>query len=90
MAQTVRHTEAMYPGLAKEVEGSQSFSWARDPWSKGELSQFNPGQYKTLGALAGAEGRIHFAGEHTSNWGGWMEGALESAVRCVGEISLRG
>lgn len=32
-----------------------------------------------------AEGRIHFAGEHTSLYSGWMQGALESAQRAAAE-----
>ena len=33
-----------------------------------------------------AERRVHFAGEHTSLWIAWMNGALESAERVVSEI----
>jgi monoamine oxidase len=33
------------------------------------------------------EGRIHFAGEHTSAWHGWMNGALESGNRAAEEIN---
>jgi len=40
-----------------------------------------------LDTLAAVEGRIHFAGEHTSPWTGWMQGALESARRVVREIN---
>jgi monoamine oxidase len=29
---------------------------------------------------------VHLAGEHTSLWIAWMNGALESAERVVGEI----
>jgi monoamine oxidase len=36
--------------------------------------------------MAPAEGRIFFAGEHTSVWGGSLEGALESAERSVREV----
>jgi monoamine oxidase len=32
------------------------------------------------------ERRVHFAGEHTSLWIAWMNGALESAERVVEEI----
>ena len=32
------------------------------------------------------EGRVYFAGEHTSLWIAWMNGALESAERVVAEI----
>jgi monoamine oxidase len=32
------------------------------------------------------QGRLHFAGEHTSAWMGWMEGALQSGERAAREI----
>lgn len=89
IGKTVRHVDSIYPGLSHDVEGGQTYSWAQDPWARGGFAQFNPGQYKKWGLMARAEGRIHFAGEHTSNWSGWMEGALDSAHRCVGEISSR-
>ena len=38
-------------------------------------------------ALARPEGQLHFAGEHTSLWTGWMQGALESARRVVKEVN---
>jgi monoamine oxidase len=36
--------------------------------------------------LASAESGLHFAGEHTSVWTGWMEGALESGERAAREV----
>jgi monoamine oxidase len=36
--------------------------------------------------IAPAEQRIFFAGEHTSSWVGFLEGALESAERVVREV----
>lgn len=36
--------------------------------------------------LNSPEGRIHFAGEHTATWMGFIEGALESAEQAVREI----
>jgi monoamine oxidase len=36
--------------------------------------------------LARPEDRLHFAGEHTSSWNSWMEGALESGERAAREI----
>jgi monoamine oxidase len=33
-----------------------------------------------------SEGRVHFAGEHTAPWNGWMEGALWSGERAAQEI----
>jgi monoamine oxidase len=37
--------------------------------------------------LARAEGRVHFAGDHTSAGPGWMQGAVESGLRAAQEIS---
>ena len=36
--------------------------------------------------IAPPEGRIHFAGEHTALWSGFIEGALESAERVISEF----
>jgi monoamine oxidase len=37
-------------------------------------------------AMRRTEGRVHFAGEHTSLWMTWMNGALESGERAAREI----
>jgi monoamine oxidase len=37
-------------------------------------------------AIVEPEDRLHFAGEHTSSWMGWMEGALESGERAAREV----
>jgi monoamine oxidase len=37
--------------------------------------------------LAAPEGRIHFAGDHTSSRPGWMQGALDSGLRAAGEVA---
>jgi monoamine oxidase len=48
---------------------------------------FRPGQLRSLGPwIAKPEGRVHFAGEHTSPWIGWMQGALQSGLRAAREI----
>ena len=36
--------------------------------------------------MARPENGIHFAGEHTSPWTGWMEGALQSGERAAREV----
>jgi monoamine oxidase len=41
---------------------------------------------RLLEHVARPEGRVHFAGEHTSNWPGWMQGALESGERAALEV----
>ncbi|MBA2646369.1 MAG: FAD-dependent oxidoreductase, partial [Pyrinomonadaceae bacterium] len=33
------------------------------------------------------EGRVHFAGDHTSAWIRWMQGALHSGLRVAREVN---
>jgi monoamine oxidase len=77
----------IFPELGDAFEGGVSYSWATDPWQRGAFALHAPGQIGFIDTLAAREGRIHFAGEHTSVWTGWMQGALESARRVVNEIN---
>lgn len=83
----LQHLERMYPGIRSHVTGAVSKSWDDDRWSKGAYAQFKPTQLTNLLPEARRpEGRIHFAGEHTSAWSGWMQGALESGVRAADAV----
>lgn len=65
-------------------------SWARARYALGEAAMFTPGQLHELHpATRTVEGRVHFAGEHTSLKPAWIEGALESAVRTFLEVNAR-
>jgi monoamine oxidase len=65
-------------------------SWARARYALGEAAIFTPGQlHEHHGATRTVEGRVHFAGEHTSLKPAWIEGALESAVRAGLEVHGR-
>jgi monoamine oxidase len=78
----------VFPGLEADLEHSLSFSWQRNPWSRGAYSELRPGQaYGFAHALPRREGRIHFAGEHTSTEPGWMHGALASGYRAAKEVN---
>lgn len=78
------------PGLAAGFSG-RAFTdhWVADPWTRGSYAAFLPGQFTKYYGYAGRpEGAIHFAGEHTATANqGYLEGAVESGVRCAREIS---
>jgi monoamine oxidase len=72
----------------KQLNFSISQIWHTDEWARGAFTYFEPGQMATLLPVAQQpEGRIHFAGEHTSAWHGWMNGALESGNRAAEEVN---
>jgi|ERR1041384_617613 monoamine oxidase len=78
----------LFSRLKKQYTGGTSYVWHEDPWARGGFTYFEPGQMATLLPIAQrAEGRIHFAGEHTSAWHGWMNGALESGNRAAQEVN---
>ena len=62
--------------------------WEMEPWSRGGYAMFDPGYAPGLrGWLSKPEGRIFFAGEHTSTTGqGYMNGAVESGHRAAAEV----
>jgi monoamine oxidase len=77
----------IFPELAETFEGGVAHCWGLQRWQQGSFALHNPGQIGFLDVLGKREGRLHFAGEHTSAWSGWMQGALESARRVVREIN---
>ena len=76
-----------FPAIRSQFEKGFVQRWALDPWSRGAFPVFKPGEMSTLmPVMAGPENGIHFAGEHTSSWTGWMEGALQSGERAAREV----
>lgn len=87
----LRQMGNLFSGLDNQYTGGTSHIWHEDPWARGGFTYFEPGQMATLLPIAQRpEGRIHFAGEHTSAWHGWMNGALESGNRAAEEVNNAG
>jgi monoamine oxidase len=86
---TLDQVETIYPGARENFEGGVSKCWDEDEWARGGTAYYKPGQFSSLlPHVARPEGRIHFAGEHTSVWiDGWMQGALESGNRVAREVN---
>jgi monoamine oxidase len=81
--------EPVYPGTAAAYSGrAYEDHWALDPWAMGAYSYYRVGQAATYARLAAApEGRIHFAGEHTSRkFQGFLEGAVISGERAARQL----
>ena len=77
----------VHPGLQDYAENIVTKSWDKDPWAKGAYFLARPGQMAELFPhVATPEGRVFFAGEHTSPWPAWMQGALQSGVRAAREV----
>jgi monoamine oxidase len=85
----LEQVEMIYPGMREHFEGGVTKCWDEDEWARGASAYYKPGQFSSLlPHVARPEGRIHFAGEHTSVWiDGWMQGALESGNRVAREVN---
>jgi len=76
-----------YPNLQESIEATYQWCWGDQPFARGAYAVFNVGQVLPWGKIARApEGRMFFAGEHTSAFPGWMQGAIESGLRAAKEI----
>nr|XP_023408279.1 L-amino-acid oxidase-like [Loxodonta africana] len=61
--------------------------WSQDPYSMGGFVSFTPYQYVDYAReLSQPEGRVHFAGEHTSLPHGWIDTAIKSGLRAARSI----
>jgi monoamine oxidase len=84
----IEQVERVFPGLRTQVEYASSQCWDNDPWSGGATRLMGVGQVTAFHSEAGRpEGHIHFAGEHTSTWFAWMNGAIESGSRAAREVN---
>ena len=80
---TVVRLDAAYAGLRDLLERGERKVWGDDEWARCAWAVPGSGD---LEALTRPEHGIHFAGEHTSHWPSWMQGALESGLRAAREI----
>ncbi|KAG8127834.1 hypothetical protein E2320_014721, partial [Naja naja] len=62
--------------------------WALDKFSMGAFSFPTPYQYSFTKALFQTEGRVYFAGEHTTYPFAWIDSAMKSAIRAASNIHL--
>lgn len=80
------------PAMADSLDTTRTawMDWSRQPLTLGSYAGPKIGQFTTLleqGAPPSSDGRIHFAGEHTSvDFMGFMNGAVESGERVTAEI----
>lgn len=89
---TLDQVEKVFPGARSFYAGrAMSQCWDASPWQKGDYCWFRPGQLSELAPVIPlSEGRIFFAGDHTSALPGWMQGALESGMRAAAEVNAAG
>jgi monoamine oxidase len=80
--------ETIYPGSRALLRSTATVAWANEPYTGGTYTAFAPGQMTRFWrALRRPYGRIHLAGEHTSAYSGYMEGAVRSGQRVAAAIA---
>ena len=85
--QALEDVARIHPSITTEFEVGAVKDWYGDPYARGAFALFEPEQQTRLQAsIVQPEGRIHFAGEHTSLYHAWIQGALESGIRAAKEV----
>lgn len=77
----------IFPQAAERFQRGWIHDWVSDPYAQGAFSHLAP-EYvlEHMKHIAPPQGRVHFAGEHTAIWTGFIEGAFESAERVTEEL----
>jgi monoamine oxidase len=83
--------EKLHPGYSQKLMNPIYISWGQIPynlgsWVSGVRQKEEPKDYKKF---TKPDGRVFFAGDHTSHLIGWQEGAALSAIRAVNMIGDR-
>ena len=83
----LQNVAKVFPEMNAAYLGGDTVAWDNEPFALGGWAYYAPGEMNRLFAtVATADGRIHFAGEHTSAVYG-LEGAAQSGARAAREIS---
>jgi monoamine oxidase len=89
ITQALENLAEIHPQAIDEFEVGTSYKWHDDEFAGGAFALFDPSQQTLLhDHIMAPEGRIHFAGEHTSLAHAWIQGAIESGLRAATEISM--
>jgi len=83
ISSTLKELDGYYPGLQINFEGAATKCWLEDEWARGAWCFVG---FMDFATSIQVDSRIHFAGEHLSQWSSWMQGALSSGLRAVKEI----
>jgi monoamine oxidase len=77
-----------FPELRGSVAELEVFpySWDLDEFACGGYPWPAIGQDQVPNILASPEGKMHFAGEHTTHHFAWIQGAMESGLRAAKEV----
>jgi len=86
----VRTIAGVLPDVRRHFEIGTAHAWSDDPWARGAFAGYEPGEFRAFfREMQEPDGRLYFAGEHTSPWPGWMQGALHSGLRVARQIHER-
>jgi monoamine oxidase len=87
ITQALEDVAQIHPQVMNTFEVGASKMWHDDEFAGGAFALFDPQQQSLLhNHIIAPEGRIHFAGEHTSLTHAWIQGAIESGLRAAAEV----
>jgi monoamine oxidase len=88
IADALAAVDRVFPGVTDEVVATDTYSWQADRFARGAYVTPLPGDLFHWKHHSGRrEGRLHFAGEYTSEYPAWIEGAIRSGYRAAQEVN---
>jgi monoamine oxidase len=85
-----RAVELLHPGYGSQLTTPVYINWGKIPYNLGSwVSDATRKNANNYAELLQPDGRVYFAGDHTSHLVGWQEGAALSAHRAINLIGER-
>lgn len=86
----LRSIARLHPSAMDSYDGGLAKLWQNDPYAGGAFAFCHPHEEAQFaGPARTPEGRFYFAGEHTSYFRRWIQGALESGLRAADDVHRR-
>jgi monoamine oxidase len=86
--QTLEQIETFFPQASEEFLKGFVWIWSNQKWIQGGWAAYERNQTHLFRAMQLPHDRVFFAGDHTSLYNGWIQGALESAHLAIAEMIL--
>ncbi len=85
--EAIRQLSEIFPAAEAHFREAFLYDWIGDSFAGGGFSNLAPGYVmEHMEHIASSIGGVHYAGEHTAAWTGFIEGALESGERAAEEV----
>ena len=89
LREAIEQVATIHPQIKEQYESGLVHAWYNQPNTQGAYEILKPIQFQNVQFLRRPMHNVYFAGEGISTAPGWIQGALESALKSAYECYIR-